>query len=116
MQWIKVMEVINDENDFIFTKADNTKTSRYLDVENVEHIVETKLNNFVAMNNNNGNDQTADEWDEIATSVKDEAAGLAKVEESGNVQAKEMKELEQLIHQLRAKFLSENDVSWLYLV
>ena len=113
MQWIKAMEVINDENDFILTKAENTKTSKYLNVENVEHIVETKLTNFVTMNNNNNGDgQTADEWNEIATLVKDETAGLAKVEENGIVQAKEMKELEQLIHQLRARFLSENNVSY----
>lgn len=114
MQWIKAMDAINDENDFILTKAENTKTSKYLNVENVEHIVETKLNNFVTMNNNNGDAQTADEWNEIATLVKDETAGLAKAEENGNVQAKEMKELEQFIHQLRAKFLSENSVSLIF--
>ena len=114
MQWIKVMDAINDENDFILTKAENTKTSKYLDVENVEHIVETKLNNFVTIYTDNGDAQTADEWNEIATLVKDETAGLAKAEENGNVQAKEMKELEQFIHQLRAKFLSENSVSLIF--
>ncbi len=116
MQFIKEMEALNNENDFILTQRRNKKTSQLLDVENVNWLVETKLNamaNIGAIEGGVDGMQTeeSEQWSKIATRVKDELEGLAEVEEKGASLGNECNELEQMLQQLRAKFLSEHGVS-----
>ena len=50
-------------------------------------------------------------WNEVAAQVKDELAGLVEIEEKDAATMKEQGELEQLLLQLRSKFMSVNNVS-----
>lgn len=107
------MECLNNENDIILTFRENKKTSLLLDVDNVTWLVETKLDDFIK-NNDNHQLLTSEEkhsWNGIAGRIKDEVAGLFEVEEARNALAKEGSELEKCLEQLRAKFLSEQNVS-----
>ena len=116
MAFIKEMDALNNENHFILTQRENKKTSQLLDVDNVNWLVETKLN---AMANNRAIEGGADgmqteeseQWNDIATRVKDELVALAEVEQRGADLVNESNELEQMLQQLRDKFLAEHGVS-----
>ena len=87
-----------------------------LDVENVNWLVETKLN---AMTNNGVTEggvdgmqtEESEQWSEIAARVNEELAGLAEVEQKGVDLVNESNELEQMLQQLRVKFIAEHGVS-----
>ena len=123
------MEDINNENDYNLTRRENKKNSAFLDAENANWIVESKLdnvlnNNNVVMDDNNDGGvsgdnpfNAAEEWNGITTLVKDEGAGMAKAEEKKAVEAKSMKSMEAIIHQLRNKLVaSQQGVSFLLFV
>ena len=119
IQWIKEMDVINNEIDLHQTNDEHKKTSKLLDAENVTWIVETNLDVLVKnsmMNDTNGGDvveiqNTTTEWDGVVSLTKEELSGLANAEERREGTINEMKLLEQSIHQLRAKFLSTHTAS-----
>ena len=107
------MECLNNENDVILTFRENKKTSLLLDVDNVTWLVETKLDDFVKNNDNHQllSSEEKHSWNDIAGRIKVEVGGLFEVEEARNALAKEGSELEKCLEQLRAKFLSEQNVS-----
>jgi hypothetical protein len=111
------MEVLNNENDLILTFRENKKASLLLDVESATWLVETKLDDFVK-NKLSGenemqllNSEEKESWSDMAARIKEEVAGLIEVEDSRNALVKEGNELEKCLGQLRAKFLSEQNVS-----
>jgi len=118
IQWIKEMDVINNEIDLHQTNDEHKKTSKLLDAANVTWIVETNLDGLVknSMNDTHGGvdvdgQNTTTEWDGVVSLTREELSGLANVEERREITMNEMKLLEQTIHQLRVKFLSKHTVS-----
>lgn len=120
------MEDVNNENDYSLSRRENKNQSTLLDAENVDWIVESKLdvvlnNNTMVLDNNDGfvdgnHNHTAEEWNEIATLVKDEGVGMVKTQEKKEAEAKEMNAMEAFIHQLRNKLMaSQQGVSFMLL-
>jgi len=115
------MEVLNNENDLILTFRENKKASLLLDVESATWLVETKLDDFVKNKLQSGVDnemqlltsseEEKESWSEMASRIKEGVAGLIEVEDSRNALVNEGNELEKCLGQLRAKFLSEQNVS-----
>ena len=108
-QFVKEMESICYESDFLLTKREHKKATRYLDSGEVNWLMDSKVAAFA-----NGNVGVVDNgntnWNEIYSNTKDELVGLVEVEQkSGEVN--ETNQLEQYLQQLRAKFTSEHAVS-----
>ena len=82
--------------------TEEKKLKKLLDAENV---VETKLNNNDShVEGEKSSDNSG--CNEVASLIKEDLEGLADVEESRAIKEVEMRELEQQIHELRAKFLN----------
>ncbi|KAL3783946.1 hypothetical protein ACHAW5_010460 [Stephanodiscus triporus] len=111
-QFVKEMESLNNENDFILTHRENKKMSQLLDAETVNWFVEIKLNATMKHGIDGVDEmQMVDEserWSEDATRAKDELAGLIEIEGRSSELTKKMNELEKFLQQLRAKFLLEH--------
>lgn len=111
------MESLNDENDLILTLRESRKTSLLLNVENATWLVETKLDDFVKNKQSDDDYQmqlTTEEkesWSDVVEKIKGEIAGLIEIEKKLNASKSDGNELEKYLEQLRAKFLSEQNVS-----
>ena len=114
-EWPKPQQSTLDDGQGKLQSLDNNDTeneeiqklNKLLDGENAKWIIETKLD-VMARNSMDSNDGDGDntDWDRVASETKEELKGLADVEERRAAGKAEVKELEQQIHELRAKFLN----------
>mmetsp|Transcript_3973 Transcript_3973/g.8927 ORF Transcript_3973/g.8927 Transcript_3973/m.8927 type:complete len:282 (-) Transcript_3973:280-1125(-) len=109
IQFVKEMESLTTESDYLLSRRENQKTSALLDPEHVNWLIENKLDVLANRNDSTGVASGNEKWSEITTRVKEELAGMVEDEEEAAL--KENNELEPFLQQLRAKVLSENN-SW----
>jgi len=109
IQFVKEMESLTTESDYLLSRRENQKTSALLDPEHVNWLIENKLDVLANRNDSTGVASGNEKWSEITTRVKEELAGMVEDEEEAAL--KENNELEPFLQQLRAKVLSENNVS-----
>ena len=124
IQFVKEMEALNNENDFILTHREDKKLSHLLDAETANWLVGIELDDAVvaARNGMTDDDDGADEADnecesssrwseEVSARVKDGVADLIEIEGRGDDLTRKVNELEMFLQQLRARFLLEHSVS-----
>lgn len=110
VNFVKDMESLNNENDFILTNCENKKLSHLLDVDNVQWLLEIKLPAMLS-NMHDGNANNTEENDGIVGRIKDEAALLIEIEGKSEALVEQTTELEILLQQLRTKFTNKHTVS-----
>jgi len=97
----KLQSLDNDD-----MEEEKKKLNELLDAENVKWIVETKLD---VLEEIGVASEAKEELAGVASETKEELAKLADVEERRAAGKAELKELEQQIHELRAKFLNVSE-------
>jgi hypothetical protein len=115
VHFVKEMESLNNENDFILTNCENRKLSHLLDVDNVQWLLEIELPSMLS-NMHEGRDDNINDDDDgvndgIVGRIKDEAAILIEIEGKSEALVEQTTELEILLQQLRTKFTNEHTVS-----
>mmetsp|Transcript_26070 Transcript_26070/g.47289 ORF Transcript_26070/g.47289 Transcript_26070/m.47289 type:complete len:284 (+) Transcript_26070:99-950(+) len=110
-QFVKEMESLATESDYLLSRRENNKTSALLDAEHVNWLIENKLDVLANRNDSMEAASGNEKWSDITTRVKEELAGMVEDGAKEEAALKENNELEPFLQQLRAKVLSENN-SW----
>ena len=98
------MDTLNDEVDHLLNLKEDRKIAALLDVEQVNWLVEMKLGAAAPAGDMETNGT-------VRERCSDELAGMIQDEAKFKVAEKDGGELEQILRQLRAKFMAENGVS-----
>jgi hypothetical protein len=114
VHFVKEMESLNNENDFILTNCENRKLSHLLDVDNIQWLLEIELPSMLS-NMHEGRDDNINDDDKvhdgIVGRIKDEASLLLEIEGKSEALVEQTTELEILLQQLRTKFTNKHTVS-----
>mmetsp|Transcript_9925 Transcript_9925/g.21352 ORF Transcript_9925/g.21352 Transcript_9925/m.21352 type:complete len:303 (+) Transcript_9925:199-1107(+) len=117
MQFVKEMESLNNELEFLLAQCENQKTIGLLDADTINWLVETKLNQkLLSIQSGLGGDNPDDEsnfaeiekWNEVISKTKTELDALAQAQEKLDAAEKEKGGLEHRVRELRNKFVNEN--------
>lgn len=111
MHFVKEIESLNNENDFILTNCENRKLSHLLDVDNVQWLLEIELPSMLSNRYDGHDDNNSEDEDGIVVRIKDEAALLIEIEGKSEALVEQTTELEELLQQLRTKFTNKHTVS-----
>ena len=103
------MDSVCYESDFLLTKCENKKATRFLGSDEVNWLMESKVAAFATGNSGVADDGNTN-WNEVYTNAKDELVGLIEIEQNSG-EANETNQLEQYLQQLRAKFTAGHAVS-----
>lgn len=102
VQFVKEMESLNNENEFILTNRENKKMSQLLNADNVQWFVKIEL-----MDAGRDGDKMHEgiQWNDVVARAQDEAATLIEIEGKRDALLKQTAELETILKQLRTKFM-----------
>ena len=119
INFVKEMESLNNELEFLLSQCENQKTLRLLDAETMNWMIETKLSQKVRSVQSDSDGPNVEDgsyfaeiekWNVILSKTKNESEAFADAHQKHDASLKEKDELENLVHGLRIKFMAKNSV------
>ncbi len=120
MNFVKEMESLNNELEFLLDQCEDQKTIGLLAVDTIDWLIEAKLNQkLMSVQSGPGGENPDDEsnfteierWNEVISKTKSALDELGQAQDTLDSAEKEKEELEHRIQELRNKFVHENGVS-----
>ena len=106
------MDSLTTESDHLLRKRANKKMAALLDAEQVNWLLETKLDALAKSPDEMQTTEGGEKLSDVISRVKEELAGMVEDDAKKEAAERERNELEQLLQQLRAKVMAENSVSF----